>query len=596
MILCLLCGSVAASGQVRHSLSFPADREQIILVRSEFPVAEPVTVLSMPNWTPGSYLIRDFAANVEGISASSPDGSVLKIHKISKDRWQVDTAQVEKLIIEYQVFTPKMAVQLSWASRDYSLVNGASVFLYSEHTKSSPQLLEMIVNADRGEVFTAMPSPQNDGVLLAGNYDELIDNPVVVAKAPVYQFSIEGQDYKFVNVGENSSWDGAEATGDVEKIVAATQLFWGVNPLQRPYWFLNFAIGGRGGLEHDHSTVMIADRRPMRDRDAYISWLGIVAHEFFHVWNVRNMRPVALGQYDYQNEQYTSQLWIAEGLTSYFDNLILARAGLIKLEEYLALLANNIHRLETTPGRLVRPVTEASFDTWIRHYTPGSNTLNSTISYYTKGAVIGFVLDAYIRKTSKDKQSLDNVMQKMYQMYSDRPYGSDAFDRILVDVGGKGASELLQSMLTTTAELDVDTALDWYGLRLERSEAVLADDAKADPPRSGIGVIWDQEKPVLTIKSVLAESAAAKAGLMAGDEMIAIDDERLSADNLDGLLGRFLAGEETTVLVARRGQILKRQITLDTAIPERFNIVVSDDFSKRHITRLQKLLGQKGGQ
>ena len=585
--------SVAASGQVRHSLSFPVDREQIILVRSEFPVAAPVTVLSMPNWTPGSYLIRNFAANVEEVSATSPDGTALQIHKVSKDRWQVETGQIEKLIIEYRVFTPRMAVQLSWASRDYSLVNGASVFLYSEQTRNFPQSLEMRVNAERGDVFTALPASQNEGVYLADNYDELLDNPIVVANAPVYQFAVGGQDYKFVNVGENSSWDGSAAADAVEKIVAETQSFWGVNPLQRPYWFLNFAIGGRGGLEHDHSTVMISDRRSMRDRDAYIAWLGIVAHEFFHVWNVRNMRPAALGQYDYQKEQYTSQLWIAEGLTSYFDNLILARAGLIDLEEYLELLASSIHRLETTPGRLVRPVTEASFDTWIRHYTPGSNTVNSTISYYTKGAVIGFVLDAYIRKTSKGRRNLDRVMQKMYQEYSDTPYAQDAFERILVDVGGSGAGELLQSMLTTTSELDVDTALDWYGLRLERREAVESVEGKADPPRSGLGVIWDQEKPVLTIKAVLAERGAARAGLMAGDELIAIGDERLDKGNLDSLLGRFLPGEEVTVLVARRGKILSRQITLDTALPERFDIVVSDGFGKRHVTRLQKLLGQK---
>ncbi len=180
------------------------------------------------------------------------------------------------------------------------------------------------------------------------------------------------------------------------------------------------------------------------------------------------MRPVGLAQYDYQNEQYTSQLWLAEGLTSYYDNLLLSRAGLITPKEYMDLLAKDIHRLETTPGRLLRPVTEASLDAWIRHYKPNSNTVNSTISYYTKGAVIGFVLDTYLRKTSRGKHDLDEVMRKMYSLYSSEPYSSDAFEKVVVEVGGDEAGELLRSLLTTTADPDVDAALDWYGLELNR--------------------------------------------------------------------------------------------------------------------------------
>ena len=169
-----------------------------------------------------------------------------------------------------------------------------------------------------------------------------MDNPVAVAKAPAYRFTHNAQDYVLLNVGENEFWDGKQAARDVEKIVAETQSFWGINPLKRPYWFMNFIVEAKGGLEHDHSTVIMTGRRQMRDRDDYIKWLGVVAHEFFHVWNVRNMRPVELAQYDYQNEQYTSQLWLAEGLTSYYDNLIMSRAGLITPKEYMELLAKNI--------------------------------------------------------------------------------------------------------------------------------------------------------------------------------------------------------------------------------------------------------------
>ena len=596
VLLFLWSYSVPAADEVRHTLSYPKNRQQLIQVRSEFPVSSPVTELIMPNWTPGSYLIRDYAANVDRISAVSEDGKVLHVQKISKDRWQVNTSQLGTLVVNYEVFTPKLNVSSSWVSRAFSLINGASVFLYTEQSRDLPQLLEVVSDTDRGEVFTAMPIAGQDGVYQASDYDELVDNPVAVANAPTYRFIYEDQEYVLLNVGENESWDGQKAARDVEKIVAETQSFWRINPLKRPYWFLNFAVETKGGLEHDHSTVIMSGRRQMRDRENYIKWLGIVAHEFFHVWNVRNMRPADLSPYDYQNEQYTSQLWLAEGLTSYYDNLLISRAGLIKPEEYMELLAKDIHRLETTPGRLLRPVTEASIDAWIRHYQPNSNSVNSTISYYTKGAVIGFVLDTYLRKESNGRHDLDKVMRKMYKLYSSKPYTSDAFEQLVIDMGGPEAGEFLQSLLTTTSELDVDAALDWYGLKLERGlvDAEDKDEEKTGevPLLSGFGVIWDEDKPGLIIKAVLAGSSGSDAGLMPGDEVLAIDEERLTADKLESLMSSFHPGEETTLLISRRDRIISLDIKLDTAIPDRFDIVLQSDFRKRHIKRLQSLLGQ----
>ena len=592
LFLFLLPKAAQAVDEVRHTISFPQDRQQVILVRSELPANLPVTELIMPNWTPGSYLIRNYAANVNRISVFAENGTALRVQKTSKDRWQVETSQPGTLVVQYEVFTPKLNVSSSWASEAFSLINGASVFLYTEQSRDLPQSLEIESDQDRGEVFTAMPLGPENGVYRVGDYDELVDNPVAVAQAPTYRFIYEDQEYVLLNVGENESWDGQQAARDVEKIVAETQSFWRTNPLERPYWFLNFAVGGKGGLEHDHSTVIMTGRRQMRDRDDYIKWLGVVAHEFFHVWNVRHMRPAELTPYDYQHEQYTSQLWLAEGLTSYYDNLLMSRAGLIKPEEYMELLAVDMHRLETTPGRLLRPVTEASVDTWIRHYQPNSNSINSTISYYTKGAVIGFVLDAYLRKESKGRRSLDEVMRKMYSLYSSKPYANDAIEQLVVEVGGAAAGKFLHDLLTTTADPDVDAALAWYGLRLERGSS--ATDGKIEDRvlKSGFGVVWDEGKPGLIVKAVLAGSGGSNAGLMPRDEILAMGDERLTSDRLESLMSSFQPGEQTTLLVARRGRIINLDIKLDTAIPDRFEIVLQPEFGKRHIRRLQNLLGQ----
>ncbi len=590
--LCLLSQATLAADAVRHTISFPRDKEQLILVRSEFPVSAPVTELIIPNWTPGSYLIRDYAANVNRISATTKDGITLPLQKVSKDRWQVKTTQTDTLIVNYEVFTPTLNVSTSWASRVFSLINGTSVFLYTQQTRESPQLLDIVSEPARGESFSAMRSGPEGSGFYADDYDELVDSPVVIAPALSYRFAHEAQEYVLLNVGENAFWDGKQAANDVEKIVAETQLFWATNPLKRPYWFMNFIVEAKGGLEHDHSTVIMTGRRQMRNRKDYIKWLGVVAHEFFHVWNVRNMRPVELAQYDYQNEQYTSQLWLAEGLTSYYDNLILSRAGLITPKEYLELLAKDIHRLETTPGRLLRPVTEASVDAWIRHYQPNSNSLNSTISYYTKGAVIGFVLDAYLRKSSRGRHGLDDVMRKMYSLYSNTPYSGDAFEKIVVDVGGKEAGLFLHSLLTTTTDPDVDTALEYYGLELNRGSILITGETGEEPLLSDLGVLWEDDRPGLVVKAVLDGSGGSVAGLMPGDEVLAIGDERLTRDRLESLMTSFSPGEDAALLVSRRGKIISLDIKLDVAIPDRFEIGLKQRFGKRDIARLQNLLGQ----
>lgn len=581
-----------AAQDVRHTLSYPQHREQYFLVRSEFPVEAAVTEVIMPNWAPGSYRIREFAANVDAISAVSARGQDLVVKKISKDRWRIVTEGVSTLIVDYEVFTPDLSVNSSWASRAFSLVNGTSVFLYTEASRPLPQTVSIEAGSERGGLFTAMSEADDRRSFIAANYDELVDSPIAVADAPAYRFELDGQGYVFVNVGENNFWDGQKASDDVEKIVRETQSFWRVNPLQKPYWFLNFAVEGRGGLEHDYSTVIMAGRRQMQDREAYIRWLSVVAHEFFHVWNVRNMRPAALAEYDYQHEQYTSQLWLAEGLTSYYDNLLLSRAGLIKPDEYMELLAKDIHRLENTPGRKLRPVAEASLDAWIRHYQPNSNSVNSTVSYYTKGAVVGFVLDTYIRKESKGRRSLDDVMREMFERHSNSPYTGDDFAQVVAEVGGPDALTFLNPLLATTVDPDVDSALDWFGLRLNREP--IAKDAKSDAAtvESGFGAIWDEKEANLIVKAVLAGSSGAKAGLLPKDEVLAIGGERTTKNGLARLMTSFDPGENTTLLVARRGKIMTLEVELETAIPERFDIVVQSGFGKRHINRLQKLLGQ----
>lgn len=594
IILTITCGiawPAWSAGQVDHQVSFPANKQQYLDVRSRFPVTSGVTEVVMPNWTPGHYLIKDFGANVDSISASTEAGEPLAIEKTAKDRWRIATPDTQSLILDYAVFTPTLSVSSSWASPDFSLINGASVFLYTQESLASEQSVSVDVEPSRGSVFTALPAAIDGKSWTAKNYDELVDSPIVIANAPAHRFSSDGQQYVFLNVGESSFWDPRKATADLQAMVEATQSLWGVNPLTRPYWFLNFSVGGKGGLEHDYSTVTMTSRNPMQDRNEYVKWLGLMAHEFFHVWNVRRMRPAALRPYDYQNEQYSTQLWLAEGFTAYYDNLILARADLIKPKEYLELLAKDMYRLLNTPGRKLRAVSEASMEAWTRHYQPTANTLNSTVSYYNKGAVIGFVLDIWLRENSKGRKSLDDVMRGLYKRYSSQGYSPDDFMQVVAQVGGPEAVVFATPLINSTVDPDVDAALHWLGLELWRDDKTAKEDEN-QPERAGFGVIWESKSLDTVVKSVRAQSAGSRAGLLPGDEVLAIGDERMSIKNYESLMGTFHPGERTTLLVARRGQVKTLDLTLDAALPDRYVIAAQNRISSREVKRLEDFLGQ----
>jgi predicted metalloprotease with PDZ domain len=254
------------------------------------------------------------------------------------------------------------------------------------------------------------------------------------------------------------------------------------------------------------------------------------------------------------------------------------------------LLARDIFRLESTPGRLLRPVTEASMDTWIRHYRPNPNSVNSTISYYTKGAVIGFVLDSYLRRESKDRRNLDQVMRDMYRRHASEPYPPGAFASLVEEAGGSGAGGLLESLLHETADPDVDAALDWYGLRVERDV-----NGDRETPLSGFGVLWEEDGPGMVVKVVRSDGSGAAAGLVQGDEVLAIGGERLRRDNLDELMKSFRPGEQTTLLISRRGKVSTLDVTLDEAKPGRYEIQLQRDFGNRQLRRLENFLGQPLG-
>jgi predicted metalloprotease with PDZ domain len=592
LLACQLVFAVEGA-QVSHTLSFPQKSNQYVHVSSKFPVTSEQMELSLPSWNPGSYLIRDFATNLERLQATDSDGRQLAVTKISKNRWRLDTRGVAELTLDYDIWAGRMNVSESWVESDFALLNGAGIYLYNEQTRHWPQRVIVDLPGSWTAVNTSLAESEGGLMFLARDYDELVDSPILAGSTIEHDFEVDGQSYSLLLSGENALWDGEVSARDTASIVKAQQDFWGVNPFKRKYLFMNLFMDKFSGLEHDHSTVMMCSPWQMRGREDYIKWLGLVSHEFFHSWNVRRMRPAALAEYDYDREVYTRELWLAEGLTSYYDNLLLFRGNLIDVSDYFELLAEEIRDYEATPGREVRSAELASFDTWIKQYKPDSNKVNSTVSYYRKGALIGLVADMEIRRKTKNKASLDTVMREMYSRYGPDgaghgSYPPGAFEVVVESAAGPEVRKIVEDMLKTTGDPDIDRALDWFGLELQRTQGL----PNGEQAPGEIGVKWKVSGSTLLAEHVFLGHPAAAAGVLPGDELLAIDGLRVTAEDYLARLQKLRPDEQVKLTLVRHGRLIELPLTTGTEIPASYVILPKPDISNREKKRMEAWLGR----
>jgi predicted metalloprotease with PDZ domain len=584
---------------VHHALSFADAARQHVHVESLFPAEGAAELeLAMAVWTPGSYLVREFARHVEGLSAASADGAPLPVEKVRKNRWLVATRGAGEVIVRYRLYAGEMSVQGNWVDSDFASLNGAPTFLTPardlEERRARPHLVRLDLPAGWSRSLSGMPLHEGrENHYAASSFDVLVDSPILAGSPAVYEFEVGGKKHVLAHQGEGGVWDGARSAADVRKIVETTHRFWGDVPYDR-YVFLNVIAEGRGGLEHLNSTLMMTSRWAARVPKEYRRWLGLVSHELFHTWNVKRLRPAGLGPFDYEKEVPTKSLWIAEGLTSYYDDLLLARAGLLTEKQYLAALSKQIETLQTTPGREIHPLEMTSWDAWIKFYRPDENSANSTISYYTKGAVVGFLLDAEIRAASESTRSLDDVMRRAYALYSgERGYTPEEFRAVVSEVAAKDLSTWLHHAVATTEELRFDAALAFYGLRFKdpdargkgASEDAEDDGAKdggdgedaeesEDPPRkkAWLGIVTRNDGGRLHLAEVRRDGPGWAHGLNAGDEVLAIDGYRLRADGWEKRLEQYQPGDQVTVLVARRDRLLSIPVVFGEEPPKRWRL------------------------
>jgi predicted metalloprotease with PDZ domain len=514
----------------------------------------------MPVWTPGSYLIREYARQIETIQArDSVTNQALELTKTTKNRWKVVSKGVNELSVRYTLYCRELGVRTNWIERDFAFLTGAATFLTPVDRLSRKHLVRIESLPHWPQIATSLAKSEEDSwTRIAGSFDELVDSPILIGDIDIQSFDAGGAKHHLATIGTDGLWNTSKAAEDVKKIVETEQAFWGAVPYKE-YWFLNLATESGGGLEHDNSTVLMTSRWAMKQKAKYTDWLGLVSHEFFHTWNVRRLRPKVLMQYDFEGEQYTRELWVAEGVTSYYDDLLLARSGLCSPKDYLDRISKGITGVQTAPGRLVQPLSESSFDTWVKFYRPDENANNSRISYYTKGSIVAMLLDAEIRSATKNQKSLDDVMRSLWRDHLQTGYTTADVLKAANAASGKDLSDWFHRSIETTEDPDFTTFLNWYGLEWKPKESPDSKD-KPQPPYLGMDVSNQLGKAM--VDKVTKDSPAAQAGINVGDEMIALEGYRIGAENLSERVSLYELGTTLECVIARRGKLMQLKLKL----------------------------------
>ena len=551
---------------IRYTVSFPAPHTHYMEVTASVPAAGKIDIeLMMAVWTPGSYLVREYQRNVERVTASSA-GRSLTVVKSEKNRWRITTGGAATVTVAYGVYAHEMSVRTNWVEERYALINGAPTFMTLADGVVRPHEVTLdLPPAWRGSM-TGLRALAGAHRYVAPDFDTLVDSPIVAGNPQVHEFAVDGKPHYLVNEGDTSGFDAARALKDYEAIVREHRRFWGELPYDK-YVVLNVIVPNRGGgLEHKNSTVLLAGRTTTQSRNAYTTWLTTLTHEIFHTWNGKRLRPVELGPFDYEKEVLTRSLWVVEGITDYYGDLLALRAGVLTREEFLGNLSSVVADLQTTPGRLVQSVELASYDAWIRYYRPDENSPNVSISYYVKGQVLAFLLDARIRRVTNGARSLDDVMRAAYTRYSGaRGFTPDQFRQVAEQVAGASLADFWSAWISGTGELDYSDALNTFGLRFRTA---------AGSGRASLGVSTRNDAGRLVVTGVGRERASSADALVPDDEILAIEERRVRADQLARRLDDYKPGERVTVLVARQDRLLRVPVTLASESPHRWEIEV----------------------
>ena len=555
----------SASLQIRYTLSFPEAQAHYMDVEMGISgISQPFIDLKMPVWTPGSYLVREFAKNVECLTAES-DCKVLSAKKINKNTWHVALDGANSVKVKYRIYCFEISVRTNFVNAAHAFISSTATFLYPDGRLDNPSIIHIEPYKNWDKVSTGLDMAGDDPFILqVPGYDTLYDSPIEVGTQEVFSFEATGVQYE-VAMCMGGNYDKERLIKDLRKMAEVETEIFGENPNKRYVYVVhNYAKGG-GGLEHLNSTVLGAKREGYTDEKTYQAFLSLAAHEHFHLWNVKRLRPIALGPFNYETENYTTDLWIAEGFTNYYDNLVVHRMGLYPVENYLEALCVDINLVENSAGNKLQPVAEASFDAWIKFYRPNENSPNSTISYYSKGSMVALMLDLMIVHSSNAYYSLDDVMKYAYREYyniKQRGYTGNEFKLILEKFAGQSLDGFYEKYVYGVADVPYNTYLGYAGMQL------IDDLANNIEPSLGVTVKTADGKTIIT--TVARDSTAWVDGLNVNDELVMINNQPFT-DLTSALSGKSV-GDSINIGIIRDTEPSTLPVTLQKSSQVKYRI------------------------
>lgn len=427
--------------------------------------------LMMPIWSPGFYRVEDYAEQVQALTAMTPDGALLLVERTAAQRWRIhNPAGDPQIRLTYRLCCTSATVTTNWVGAEFAIFNGPATFITLADGLERPHEVVVALPPHWSQVFTGLPRGATAHHLIAPNFDTLVDAPIMLGDATVHTFTVDGRRHDLVAVGDRRDWDGARMAHDLERVVREHVRLWRGLPYH-DYTFLFVCREGGGGLEHANSTLVTAQPTRLATAEGYDALLSLVSHEFFHAFNVKRLRPRELGPFDYEQPPHTRSLWVAEGLTCYYTDLLLCRAGLRSRTWLLGRLSEQIALLQTTPGRLQQTLEQSSLDVWANSFS-GLTPNENSVSYYIKGHIVGWLLDAQIRQATGGDASLDNLMRLAITRYGGASgFTPDEFRALVEQFGDAPLGSWLEQATASTNELDYAPALAWFGLCFAVDEA-----------------------------------------------------------------------------------------------------------------------------
>ena len=497
--------------------------------------------IKMPVWAPGSYLIREFAKSVNLVTAKDANGKSLVVKKSNKNTWTIETKGLKNVEVNYEVYAFELSVRTSFLDDSHGYINGTSMFMYVDGDRNHEGQLTVNPHSSFKKISTSLNRKGN--VFTFADYDELVDSPIEIGNQKEFYFEAAGVKHTIAMYGEGN-YDIERLKVDMAKVVEAETAVFNDNPNEDYLFIIHNLTVGSGGLEHKKSTTLEVQRWTYSEKD-YLGFISLVAHEYFHLWNVKRLRPKALGPFDYSNENYTDLLWVMEGFTSYYDELILRRAGFYSQDDYVNRLIGTINYVENQPGNKVQPVAHSSYDAWIKAYRRNENSINNGISYYSKGQILAAMLDLYIINKFDGKKSLDDFMQKLYNDFykkSDVGFTEDEFQQTLQDFIGEDVSWFIDNYVYDTKEIDYKKFFTAIGVDIHNSTPNAS---------SFLGLRTRNKGGKLIITTVFKGSAAEAQGLSANDEIIAVNGYRVDQSGFNFLTSDLKYEDSFDVLLSR---------------------------------------------